>query len=211
MSRSAKLKQKRSVSVLDGQELGPAEQLERANLVLNIEQEIGQIDILRSTLMSGSAMLSRRINQLVMCLSFAQLARDRVLALDLTDQTHIRQCALGFDFEWIRGDRFAASVEILPYRLQPQNLRVNYNNLMEMRSARGRLIAQPVPGFFLSQDLESQMTQDKEHMKAQYTKMIGNAEVLFLPKQAPQKGKSKAKENVQPAQRSNYTPADVEE
>jgi hypothetical protein len=53
--------------------------------VLNIEQEIGQIDILRSTLMSGSAMLSRRINQLVMCLSFAQLARDRVLALDLTD------------------------------------------------------------------------------------------------------------------------------
>jgi hypothetical protein len=41
--------------------------------------------------------------------------------------------------------------------------------------------------------------------------MIGNAEVLFLPKQAPNKGKSKAIENVQPAQRSNYTPADVEE
>ena len=106
--------------------------------MLNIEQEIGQIDIIRSSLMSGPPMLARRVNHLVMCLSFVQLARDSVLALDLTDRTHVRNCALGFDFEWIRGDRFAASLEKLPFRLRPQNLRVNYNDLMEMRSARGR-------------------------------------------------------------------------
>jgi hypothetical protein len=105
---------------------------------MNIEHEIGQIDFLRSTLMSEPPMLARRVNHLVMCLSFAQLARDSVLALDLTDRTHVRNCALGFDFEWIRGDRFAASLEKLPFRLRPQNLRVNYNDLMEMRSARGR-------------------------------------------------------------------------
>ena len=106
--------------------------------MINIEQEIGQIDIIRSSLMSGPPMLARRVNHLVMCLSFAQLARDSVLALDLTDKIHIRNCALGFDFEWIRGDRFAASLEKLPFKLRPQNLRVNYNDLMEMRSARGR-------------------------------------------------------------------------
>lgn len=56
---------------------------------MNIEKITGQIDILRAKLMSEPAMLSRRVNHLVMCLSFIELARDRVEALDLTDRLHV--------------------------------------------------------------------------------------------------------------------------
>jgi hypothetical protein len=93
--------------------------------VINIEAEIGQIEFIRKTLMSEPPMLARRTNHLVMCLSFVKLARDRAIALKLTDRFHIQQCTVGFDFEWLRGDGFAASLRLLPYNREVV-LDINY-------------------------------------------------------------------------------------
>ena len=109
--------------------------------MINIENEIGQIEFIRDILMDRPPMLARRVNHLVMYLSFVKLAKDLVISIDLTDRYHIQNCPIGFDFEWIRGDRFKTSVDILPYKLQPQNLRVNYSNIMEIKYAQGGYIA----------------------------------------------------------------------
>ena len=70
---------------------------------------------------------------------------------------------------------------------RPQNLRVNYFNIMEIRFAQGRMVAEQVPGFFLSDDLENALTRGVQRINEEYAGMIGNAEVLVLPKQS--KGK----------------------
>ena len=66
---------------------------------------------------------------------------------------------------------------------RPQNLTPNYFTLMEIRFAQGRLVAEQVPGFFLSDDFEKALTRDVQRINEEYAAMIGNAEVLVLPKQ----------------------------
>ncbi len=66
---------------------------------------------------------------------------------------------------------------------RPQNLTPNYFTLMEIRFAQGRLVAEQVPGFFLSDDFEKALTRGVQRINGEYAAMIGNAEVLVLPKQ----------------------------
>ena len=73
---------------------------------MNIEDEIGHIENIRDILMQRPPMLARRVNHLVMCLSFVKLAKDLVISMGLTDRYHVQNCPIGFDFEWLRGDRF---------------------------------------------------------------------------------------------------------
>jgi hypothetical protein len=56
---------------------------------MNIEDEIGHIENIRDILMQRPPMLARRVNHLVMCLSFVKLAKDLVISMDLTDRYHI--------------------------------------------------------------------------------------------------------------------------
>ena len=56
---------------------------------MNIEDEICHIDNIRDILMQRLPMLARRVNHLVMCLSFVKLAKYLVISMDLTEQYHI--------------------------------------------------------------------------------------------------------------------------